>query len=874
MATAPCPAFCGCCTPAASPAPAFILNRPGLPQIVWAPGDWARFRQAMVEAIGNGPRNPADPDDPRWPAEVRAALAGLTTRDDDDQSLLLVNLFAAMADILAFHSERIANEMFLGTATARDSLLRLVRLIGYHPAPGSAATVSLAFTVAPGDSVRLRRRLKVMSVPGQDEAAQTFETLVELRADSRLNALPVYGAPSAAAPFRQGDAVVPLLGRPSLARGDALVMVAGNAMELNRVAAIDQRPDGEALRLERACGLPGAATAGFKLLRELRLFGHDLPGTWQFYDTNPALPAAKRWITRVAGTDYGVGLAAGHPAYALDRKYDDLRTGALLLVDLGPSASPRFSWVTVASTFASQASFGPLGSPATFMTLVRVDPLSLAPIAGTGLPAIADLRATRVFELDIRPVVPARITYPANVSGSTIWLRRDHLDDPALLERGRAISIGGGPSAHIAAITGVTLIAPLASGDPGHIQLGIEPPMPSMPRATPLSANVTSASHGETVPAEPLGHGMAAQPFQRFKLGRKPLTRIAAGAPLPIPELEIRVNGELWREAASLYAASPGARVYTVRTGDDGTSTIGFGDGTNGARLPSGAANIIAEYRTGLGSTGRVRSGQISTLLERPPGLAGVTNPLPADGGIDPEPLSDVRRAAPASVITFGRAVALADHAAVARESGLVIRAHASRVWTGLEDVVHLSVLAPGGGRLSADGMTRLSAALNAIRVPNQPLLIGQVWRVPLCITARLLRDPAFRADEIDIAARTALTALLSLEAWPLGRSVHLSAISAALQAVPGIVAADIDGFRIKGSNGWTAAERLRRGATAAAVQPHVRLFDARPLAGAALDPLALVNLALDPDSLVLPAELPLVENPASDLSFSVVDRL
>jgi predicted phage baseplate assembly protein len=368
---------------------------------------------------------------------------------------------------------------------------------------------------------------------------------------------------------------------------------------------------------------------------------------------------------------------------------------------------------------------------------------------------------------------------------------------------------------------------------------------------------------------------LAAVPFQQFRLGRKPLTRLAAGGPTPAAELEIRVNGELWREAASLHGSGPTARVYTVRTDDDGASTIGFGDGATGARLPSGAANIVAEYRTGLGSAGRVRSGQIATLLERPPGLAGVTNPLPADGGIDPEPLSAVRRAAPASVITFGRAVALTDHANVALETGLVARAQASRVWTGLEEAVHLSVLAPGGTRLSADGMARLHAAMDAVRVPNQPLLIGQVWFVPLRITARLLRDPAFRADDVDLAARTALVSLFGIDAWPLGRSVPLSAVSAALQAVAGVIAVDIDRFQIKGSDAWTAAERLRRGATAALVQPHVRLFDARPCPPAgALDPLAQASMALDPDSPVLPAELPQIAVPATDITFSIVDAL
>ena len=56
---------------------------------------------------------------------------------------MLVDLFAAISDVLSFYSERYANEMFLRTARDRDSLLRLVRLIGYRLSPGVAATTAL-----------------------------------------------------------------------------------------------------------------------------------------------------------------------------------------------------------------------------------------------------------------------------------------------------------------------------------------------------------------------------------------------------------------------------------------------------------------------------------------------------------------------------------------------------------------------------------------------------------------------------------------------------------------------------------------------------------------------------------------------------------
>jgi hypothetical protein len=47
----------------------------------------------------------------------------------------------------------------------------------------------------------------------------------------------------------------------------------------------------------------------------------------------------------------------------------------------------------------------------------------------------------------------------------------------------------------------------------------------------------------------------------------------------------------------------------------------------------------------------------------------------------------------------------------------------------------------------------------------------------------------------------------------------------------------DLDHFQFRGANGWTAAELAARGATAAPVQAHLRIFEARPAAQAASDP-------------------------------------
>ena len=128
-----------------------------------------------------------------------------------------------------------------------------------------------------------------------------------------------------------------------------------------------------------------------------------------------------------------------------------------------------------------------------------------------------------------------------------------------------------------------------------------------------INANVALATHGETV-REPLGSGDAGQPYQRFTLRQPLLTYVSSPGPSGAEStLQLRVNDLLWHEVPTLYGSGPQDRVFVARTSDDGTTTVQFGDGITGARVPSGQLNVQATYRKGIGLVGNVRAGQ--TLL-------------------------------------------------------------------------------------------------------------------------------------------------------------------------------------------------------------------------------------------------------------------
>ncbi|MCZ0990736.1 hypothetical protein O1M54_43490 [Streptomyces diastatochromogenes] len=143
--------------------------------------------------------------------------------------------------------------------------------------------------------------------------------------------------------------------------------------------------------------------------------------------------------------------------------------------------------------------------------------------------------------------------------------------------------------------------------------------------------NVVEATHGESR-EEAIGSGDSDRVNQTFALWQSPLTWLAADNPPPAfgrgyphlaslgatPVLDIRVDGVLWHEVDSLAGRGPTERVYITGTASDGRTTVTFGDGVHGARLPSGHENVRARYRFGTGKAANVPADRITQPLTRP----------------------------------------------------------------------------------------------------------------------------------------------------------------------------------------------------------------------------------------------------------------
>jgi predicted phage baseplate assembly protein len=255
-----------------------------------------------------------------------------------------------------------------------------------------------------------------------------------------------------------------------------------------------------------------------------------------------------------------------------------------------------------------------------------------------------------------------------------------------------------------------------------------------------IYGNVVKATHGETR-NETLGGGDASKPLQQFALKQPPLTFVSASNPAGVDStLVVRVNDVQWQETESLAGALPAERKFVTRTDDDGKTTVVFGNGKNGARLPTGQENVKAVYRNGIGKPGNVKAGQISLLVTRPLNVKDVVNPLPATGGADKEDRDQARDNAPLAVTALDRLVSTQDYADFARQFAGIGKASAARLSDGLKQIVHVTIAGADDIpiALTSDLYRNLVEALHDFGDPYLPIKV-EVRELKLLPTRRIL---------------------------------------------------------------------------------------------------------------------------------------
>ena len=311
---------------------------------------------------------------------------------------------------------------------------------------------------------------------------------------------------------------------------------------------------------------------------------------------------------------------------------------------------------------------------------------------------------------------------------------------------------------------------------------------------TTVNANVGPATAGSTV-AELLGSGSASTPNQQFTLNQTPLTYVQAPTPTgSLSTLQVTANGVAWTPVQTLYDQPPTAQVFSTLNLPGGVAQVQFGDGVEGATLPTGQNNIQANFRVGLGSAGNVAAGSLTTLVNRPLGVYAATNPLPATGGQDAQSVDDIRSNAPLSVLTLGRAVSITDYQDLAASFAGIAKASAVWIPSGQHRGVFLTLAGAGGTALEPPNatLTALVAALKGYGNPNIAIWPKSFLETTFDLTADILYDPAYDASTVEATILALLQQTYSFASRTFGQGVSADEIAALIQGVAGVIAVNV----------------------------------------------------------------------------------
>jgi hypothetical protein len=757
--------------------PQVIYNPPGLAAIAYRAGGYVGFRHALLQAL---------PGENELTQELGGQVVQIWRPGaEGDLAVQMVEWWAYLSEVLSFYTERAANEAYLRTAQMPESVNRLIRLLGYRPRPALGASGTLAALLNGTKPLVLPQGLQIQSKPGPSRQPQTFE----LAADTTV---------------RRPDAIsaraVPL-DQPLLpADGSSRIWLVG------KVGGIKQ---GDKLLLINAQALAGQATADFAWL--------GVAGS------APQSDAAGNPVTQVSYVVLAGGIAAGAQAanYMLLRAAQSsapwsfktsstavitpngielaglargVAPGDLMLLEVIGTTGPGVATTPIIVQNYSEAVWYangdgpnlPVESPPNTIPAVSI------PTSNIGFaPQLTGNWDTYRSQITIRwnwtnlgPLAPVLGAKNIAYAGGNIALAAAAGTAFPAGENAVLLEDANGNGAFATAVTGASGTATLTNLSP----------LPPSGLAPPIAMffNLLSVSRGKTVANEILGSGNPAVAGQDFTLRQSPVTYlqdpVSVSGDNYSSTVRVSVNGVQWSEVRSFYGQDANAQVFLLREDDQGQTHVVFGDGINGALLPTGVDNIVTRYRYGAGAEAPAPE-TLTVALNPQPGLKAIRNPLPPTGGADADPPSRIRTLAPRSVMTFDRAVSLDDYQAIAAGAPGVVQAVADFVFDPLAQRPRVTIWVGG----DQGAVTAVRASLAGAADPNRPIAIIAATPIEATIVLTYVRDPHRGDATVQAGLTTALldpdSGLFGINVIGIGQAFHDSQIYAACLAVPGVEA-------------------------------------------------------------------------------------
>lgn len=345
------------------------------------------------------------------------------------------------------------------------------------------------------------------------------------------------------------------------------------------------------------------------------------------------------------------------------------------------------------------------------------------------------------------------------------------------------------------------------------------PPVPANGRYAPLLGRV-GLTHRVPFDDDGTDPGAAREALSQVTDDALPaITLYAYPAHSIIPPAERHPpRGERWFPQRDLLASGRFARDFVVETDGEGRARLRFGDGRHGSR-PAPGTRFTAVYRVGNGTEGNLgphavrhlvvdvgseglapeaREGKLALADAARAAVSAVTNHLPAEGGVEPEPMERARVHAPLAFRTQERCVTEADYVTAAERHPEVYRATCRLRWTGSWSTAFLYLQRPGGRPVHEAFRSRLEAFLAPSLIAGYQLELRAPHLVPLHIAMAVRLAPAYSRERVRWELLEALgsgmgesgeRSLFHPDSFTFGQPVYLSEVVAAAAAVEGVEA-------------------------------------------------------------------------------------
>lgn len=833
-----------------------IDNKPYMQVINYRIGKYSNFRNAMINAANR-------------------ELPQLSIREGEDYGIALMEMWAYLADILAYYQERIANEAFIRTAVLRESVIALSDFVDYKLDPGVAATTFIALIANNGKSGTIPKGFRVQCKP-EGESVKIFQTDEEIMISSEKNMLKLVSEKPYQQLIEQATQLV--------LEGTSLNLKVGNWIlildderdtesesekwELRQLTDVketgktttvawnkdkgllknyEKDPHNPRVYVFRETAWPfGSNAPDYNMVppeqRPCYLFSWDnVPGKESDKLKDFLENVGVSWIGAFQFKSDQKKISVSDESHCISITLNDKKTKATLVIDKKEIYEFFVRYennkINIYTTLIDAgipnlrdlAGKGPgyniyLDSiyegiiAGSYIAAVKPKDMELYRVKKTydivkvefGMSskvtvAVVDTNTfMRVFKLRETVLLCANEELkPVKTQIDTSLADTLNLDVKGKLSAGAYIAISG-EDKEGKTYTDVRRIVDAQSRgeDVTTIVLDRELSRNYRKDSVVIYGNVVPATFGEPVRNEILGSGNASISFQRFTLKKTPVTFLPDPA-APHGEknsLELSVGNVLWKEVQDFIDSGPKDTHYVTEINEKGEMSLIFGDGTRGAKLPTGKDNVIARYRRGVG--GNAEKNTITGMIDSSPFLEAVLNPVPASGGAEGDNAENAKENASMKLRTFERAVSLEDYAYLAKSFSGVTKARSE--WDEYEQVVNLTV-ALQDKELDSDVKSRLRAFLDMRRDTSQKLKIEDCKRVEIEIILNVRVKSTYFNSRVKNEVERVLGRepnedgsfnFFTFERMDFGVGIHLSDIYAIVEGIDGVESLTVNKFK------------------------------------------------------------------------------